>query len=174
MWVCVTPWPWRPFINCHITSPHLRVSLCRAHPTPRIIFPLTPKQQQALSCCLAFPQASSSQLVQPQARPHNRRAVFVDSPFCPLCLVPLADLALQQIPGEGQVSEWAEFCISNWLVSCTLFAERCCSIFSAESKQPVRVLGNTQERIRGRVSLFCLFYQDGGLNMGLFLFSVLL
>lgn len=59
-----------------------------------------PKQQQPLSCYLAFPQARSSQSVQPPTRPHNWLTVFVYSPFCPLCLVPLADLALQPFPRE--------------------------------------------------------------------------
>lgn len=98
-WVCVTPWPWSPFINCQSnTSPSLFAgslqSLCDRSSLP------PPKQQQSLSCCLAFPQAGSSQSVQPPARPHNWWTVSVYSPFCPLCLAPLAVLAPQPIPGE--------------------------------------------------------------------------
>lgn len=123
LWVCVTPWPCSPFINCHTTSPHLPFThagpaqpFCHKSSSP------PPKQQQPLSCCLAFPQASSSHPVQPQARPHTHNWWTVYSPFCPLFLVPLA---LRLIPEEKDIYH-SELCATFmwhcrkklWFASC--------------------------------------------------------
>lgn len=57
--------------------------------------------------------------VRPLAGPHNRWTVSVYSPFCPLCLVPPADLAPRPIPGERT-------CITvNWVLhSCAIWHSR--------------------------------------------------
>lgn len=92
-----------------LTSEPIVIELAHTNPSPfagplqspchRSSLPLL-KQQQPFSCCLASPQARSSQSVQPQARPHNWRSVSVYSPFCPLSPLPLDDQALQPIPRE--------------------------------------------------------------------------
>lgn len=84
-------------------TPSLFLGLYKAfaNPLPHIIFATTTTTAAATQ--LLFGLSSGQVLsvgMQPPARPHSWRTVSVYSPFCPLCRVPLADLALQPIPRE--------------------------------------------------------------------------
>lgn len=74
-----------------VTQPALQLPLTLCGPTDHLR--LFPDDKSHSAAVWPFPWAGTLAV-----RPHNSPSVSVYSPFCPLCLVPRADLALPPIP----------------------------------------------------------------------------
>lgn len=146
---CMTPWPWSLIINCHTTGPHLPLTLYR--PTDNLYLSQNSKSHSAAVWPFPKPHPQSVIRQYNQARPHNWLTVSVYSPFCPLCLVPPADLALQPIPVErtgiimnlvlhmcafGSTRRDYDLFLVKKKIKIKDYADRClCHMFSADLQQ---------------------------------------